>query len=761
MAFGMSSAWLASQGICPYPLAVRSRAIATAALFAASSGVLWACGGAVGVELPRFDDGAAPGTTVRLRVPDKTTPLGVSGDLLASFEGRVPRYLPGLELGLLYRATPDALDWTPGRFAHDASALGRLRVPDRIMQRNAESEAWEPLPTDALAWNALALLRLPAPNDRCSGDTACYDEAGYCLPDCGPEPVIAPPRDPFPPIQEPCPAGIGVTETDVAGRRVRSCALVAELACPEHERAIFGGPCVPVGRTCTTDPWPAPPPSASVLYVSPAGSGAGNGTQAAPLDLDTAIASAGAGQVLLLAVGSYRPGTLRTAPGVTLYGACAAQAVFTVDTPRDVHDRLILDGVKLRVVGGLAVSGALRVEGAIIEGDLDVTTTAEMVGAGALYAAGTMLLRGRLDWSEGDIRDARVEATNGRVALSRVRFERSLLKAVGGGAVTIDQSLLQGIQDRATLELAVVTASISRSVFLDGSDAVKATGIGSTQISRSHFSGQSSVAISVTGAGAQLSIADSTLVAQRAPFRLVGDVIARLDRIAIGSARSFAVDNEIEAEGGGQRVLDIRDLLIARSLAGLDLSGDVSLERVRMTDLDGIGLVLHAYEDTPLLAEIADLSISHAVGAAIEIRGVADQSTEVRAARVRIDTSSGIGLSAREGPSDLVFEDLAIQEIVREDTAPPSCAAIGGACEGVGVIINAGLRGVSLTLERFVIEGAARVGVAVTNGADFTARHGIIRRAPRCVSSQLPDEGVDHLVRVPLACPIAIDDRPI
>ncbi len=463
----------------------------------------------------------------------------------------------------------------------------------------------------------------------------------------------------------------------------------AELAasCP-REAQIPGGCVDPPVTGCG-----APPTDAAFVDVEV--TLGGDGSAARPFgSLDAAIA---AGRTsLVLRRGRHRlPDGLPTT--LAIAGECGAEVVLVIEPPAAPNQR----ATRLELAD-------LEIEATPLRAGL--TVIARRVRASALETSGVMELdRSRVDRLLAHPRaELNVERTAlGRLeSMGKVRVEGSTVGGldVGGGAVTLERSLVRGaaLVRAARLDLADVEWKIApESVALTLATSTAA-------VDRVAFTADapfSGAAVVIVDPRAQLDAHDLTLFAPAAPDRPNGGhglVVAAGGRATLQRVWIEALGADLLSVARTATVTADDLVLLAAGDDGLYSEGTVTLSR---------GL------------------IAGGGGDAIDAQGGALRATDVVALWNR-----ALALSAAEGDAELTRvrvrgtgdgallvgsrAKVRLTDLTTSRTSQSMCV---GRCSAAVLIDGYG----ALDLSRFVVEGAER-GIRVYPGAALAARQGRI-----------------------------------
>jgi hypothetical protein len=624
------------------------------------------------------------------------------------------------------------------------------------------------------AWSPLAALAPPlsqflysARPELCLAQGGCFPNGGDCNLSCGgatptapaaPEPVAPPaavtdpaaPIPPAPPAFGACPAGWSPLDRD----GVSTCEPnAAGLDCPSGEVAFLGdSACAPLG-----DPCPPPgewssalvPGAGTVIYVRQGASVTGaNGTPAAPYPSIAIALSApqvGPGVVIAIAAGNYID-PLQLPVGVTLWGACARDTALGALSPFSSDDVLRDLRVELPPGAGLVSSNPIALNGVLVEGGgiglflrggsgvrLDhvmfhdsAQDAVHLEDGASLEAAGLILEpSGGAGLSVGFDATATVsdlwirDAAPGLLVQSgaRLTVQRALIEQSRGAAISVVGGALLGsdlIARDTALDRTVI--ALPAGIELDGD--------GMLQLQRLVLERNPAFGLSVIGASTA-SVSD--LVDRDVSVDEDGG--DGLGVIAAGSARLFLaralvvrvrdIGVYVSSSTGALSDLAVRDITPddqrhngSGILFDSGASGSITRAAVAHTQHAGVALWGVATRAT-----IADLSVVDTSTAAFDAGfgpGLwLDGPPNVSLARVLVERAMGWGLLGDGASAPL----LRLADVTVHDVRPIPNG------DGIGIE----LVGVSATLDRAHVEGAAFSGLQLQTGTSVQATDLFVR----------------------------------
>ncbi len=613
----------------------------------------------------------------------------------------------------------------------------------------------------------------PAPVD--GGPDATRDGASVI------ETPPSPPVPPAPPVLTPCPAGWReIVEDELAACEPWESGAAP---CPEGTARFVGdAACAPLGPPCPAGGF-ADEGLVDPIYVR-AGATGGDGSEGRPYAAITDALAARSTRPIVVAPGTYR-GALSLHDGATIVGACTAETV--IEGPPGATGivgatvRLVAGSARLRGVtvrgpavgvrvtdselafenvivastsfGGVMVGpqAAITIDGLVVR---DVSEDASTFGSGVglsvinrahatgsrlvierTVATGLMVLGAGVATTLSDVvvRDVAVDGFVGTssvgVSLGReatVRLDRLLVERVAINAVY-----------GATGAEVTMTDLVIRDVggFPKVSHAVEMTEGSRAFISRASIIDLDTGGIGAIGAESSVTVADARIerlrpapTAAAAPGIFVTQLAgAALERVRIADTTGVGVVAGAEGETLRLRDVHIATVRYAPEFAvgrGLSVeNAQVDAERVRVDDTVDIGvLVAGVYPGR--LTDLDVRRVSGETAAGDYGRGISLQtysrstSGVVEFERVRVAEAHEVAL--------IVIDSVVrVRDLVIEDTLFRVCATSTCPDFAVGAGMMVTRRG-DLTVERFISTRSALVGVQVEDQATISARDGVV-----------------------------------
>jgi hypothetical protein len=608
----------------------------------------------------------------------------------------------------------------------------------------------------------IALLVAACSFGGCNGDDAVTDAA---LPRDGSGPDgsgVALPwlEDGVPPIGiAPCPDGWREVDD---GSGITTCDPYSEpgaLDCPNGEAHFPGEPgCAPVGSSCAAGDFSETlPADANIVYVQP-GAGGDGSSSTSPYGSLTGFSFAAlpVGTVIALSRGTHT-GPVRLTRGVVLWGACAAETVLSTTEPSETD----------AVVTARGAPGELR--------DLTVADSpragVSVFGSGADVVFEGVVVRGTETVAVGAIDDARLMARALVVRATRSGsrdglFGRGLTVERGATAdftrLMIEQSRELGLYAGGTDTSVVLADAVVRDTEGQASDGLGGRALNvqdgaRVELSRVLVARSRDTGVYAGGTGSAVVLSD-VVVRDTEPEVHDGQfgrglsvelgATAELHRVIV--ERSHDVGVAVFDPGATVALSDV----IVRDTAGRETDGmfgrgvnvqagaTVELGRVLVERGREVGVVAR---DEGTAVVLSDVVVRDTEGQASDGKGGRGMSVQGAAMaeldRVLVERNRDIGVFTMDAGTTVKLSDTVVR-----DTLPRLCAATtcAEAPSGTGVV---SLASASLSLSRFLLQGAHLCGVHVARDGEVDLVDGEVRENPIGVCLQVGGYDEDRLTR--------------